>query len=341
MAKTLQQEARWFLNKDNLDMRALDVQALSTGDIGVAFGGSSRASGVIYSGLVNLAKGKLGAISENLLPGDSSSGVPVTTVRDIELDAGKPGKMVATIHMANSAVGADGNFALLTQVYNGSKPLAAPSAVNPGTAADITTDNFVTLTRADGSYVSFFTDYPGGSNLSQGIQMSSFKADGSIIGSPKTVIAEKIVLPALGLENNPEMPSATFMDNGNIGLIYKENTDTGASKVTFQEITVKGKHVGAEVELQSTGAVLPQIVTLAGGKLLAVWQSVDGVGVSTLKAQLLTAKGNVIGSAFDVAATSLGTQTAADAVALADGGFAVTWLNGFNHPVGRIFDPSG
>ncbi len=158
MAQVITGETVWYTNTEQRAMGPLAIERLSTGQLAVAFGGSTPGGdGIIYTSLLNPGTGKLSAFTENVLPGNSSGGLPVTTVRDIEIDALANGKMVLTYHMANSAVGSDGNFALLTQVYNGRAPSNEP-AVNPDTPADNTYDVFATLTRADGSYVTFFSE---------------------------------------------------------------------------------------------------------------------------------------------------------------------------------------
>lgn len=340
MAKVLQQESVWLRDTGNFNLQALDVQALSTGKIGVAFGGTAGGTTAIYTGLYDLTGSTLGPLRTKLLPGDTSGGLSVTTVRDIELDAGPAGGMVATFHMLNSAVGADGNFALLTQVYAGANPQGTPHAVNPGDAAQNTYDVFSTITRADGSYLTFSSEIGSGTNLSNGILMTAFRANGTVIGTPRIVIADRFVNQPINIKANPEAGSATFMANGRNGLVFKENIADGGSRVVFQEITQAGALVGPAEVLQGTGATAPQIVTLANGKLLAVWMSVDAFAQSTLKAQLISPTGTPLGSTFGVAASHTGTETRADVVALANGGFAVSWYNG-NHPVGRIFDAAG
>ncbi len=342
MAQVITGETLWYTNSEQRAMGPLAIERLSTGQLAVAFGGSTPGGdGIIYTSLLNPGTGKLSAFTENVIPGNSSGGLPVTTVRDIEIDALANGKMVLTYHMANSAVGSDGNFALLTQVYNGRAPSSEPAAVNPDTPADNTYDVFATLTRADGSYVTFFSELGVGGNLSNGIRMASFGADGLPVGPVTQVIGDRVIFPALRLEANPEQVSATFMSNGNIGLVYKENTTTGGSTVIFREITEAGAAVGEPLVLQDGGALLPSVTTVKDGRMLAVWQSVDQFAMITLKAQLLSATGETIGNAFDVSSSPTGTQGGADVVALANGGFAISWFNGFNHAVARIFDAEG
>lgn len=340
MAKVLQGEAVWYTNTLNRDMRALDVEVLSNGALGVAFGGSFFGTGILYSGILDLTTGVLGTLSENFLPGNSSGGVPVTTVRRLDVDAGKDGAMVVTAHMANSAVGADGNFALLTQVYPNGVPAGLPLAVNPSSPADTTNDVFATLVRGNGSYVTFFSDIGAGINLSNGIRMASFRANGSLIGE-QTVIADHLVNPAINIEANPEQVSACFMANGNIGLLFKENKSDGNSQVVFQEIKAAGSLVGDPVVVADAAALPSKVTMLADGRLLALWMSVDATTKSTLKGQFLTAGGELKGKAFDVAAADTGSQTLGDVVALPNGGFAVSWLSGGSHPLGRIFDSTG
>lgn len=339
MAQEISADTLWYRNTAGRDMRSLDVVALTTGKIGIVFGGSSGPSGILYSTQYDLTTATLGAIRENLVPGSSSGGVPVTTVGEIDVVAGLGGDMIVTFHMANSAIGTDGNPALLSQVYDGATPTGTPTPVNPGTPLQITTDAFSTLRKADGSYLTFHTEYPGGTNLSTGVVMTSFTSNGTVIGTPKTVVADRLVWAAGNVEANPETPDATLMANGRVGLVYKENTATGAAVVMFQQMTDTGRLVGSPIQL-GTGALDPKIITLASGKMVAIWQSVDGFAEGTIKAQMLTAQGALSGAVFDIAAADTGSEKLADIVATADGGFAVAWFSG-NHPVARLFDERG
>ena len=364
MAQELSADTVWIRNTAGRDMRSLDVVALTTGKIGIAFGGSSGPSGVIYSTQYDLGTATLGPIRENLLPGNSSGGVPVTTVGEIDVVAGLGGNMIVTFQMANSAIGADGNSALLSQVYDGATPTGTATPVNPGTPLQITTDAFATLRKADGSYLTFHTEYPGGTNLSTGVVMTSFTANGAVIGTPRTVIVDRLVWAAGNVEANPEAPDATLMANGRVGLVYKENTATGAAVVMFQQMTDTGRLVGTPLQLATGAAVVmfqqitdtgrlvgtpiqlgagaldPKIITLASGKMVAIWQSADAFGEGTIKAQILSAQGALSGAAFDIASADTGSEKLAEIVATGDGGFAVSWFSG-NHPVARLFDDRG
>lgn len=67
MAKVLTQRNIRHTNSADLDRQALDVTALRNGGVGVAFGGANRAgSGVTHTGLLDLATGRLGALTRSL-----------------------------------------------------------------------------------------------------------------------------------------------------------------------------------------------------------------------------------------------------------------------------------
>ena len=98
-------------------------------------------------------------------------------------------------------------IALLTRVYDDALPTGKPHAVNPLTALENTRDVFDTVARVNGSYVTFSTAIGGGANLSDGIVMTSFRADGTVIGSTKLILADHNASALV--QANPEAPSAT------------------------------------------------------------------------------------------------------------------------------------
>ena len=150
-------------------------------------------------------------------------------------------------------------IALLTRVYDDALPTGKPHAVNPLTALENTRDVFDTVARVNGSYVTFSTAIGGGANLSDGIVMTSFRADGTVIGSPKLIVADHNA--SAFVQANPEAPSATCMARcspcraGHIGLRYKKSSGLGSPEVLFQEFAQAGAAVAGPVVLQDSAAL--------------------------------------------------------------------------------------
>ncbi|MFN3643138.1 MAG: calcium-binding protein [Gemmobacter sp.] len=317
-----------FSNTTDLDSRTLDAIALSDGRVLFAFGGSASVDAVVYTATVDPLAGTLGAVTTQVIPRNAVGGFGVSTMRRVELDAAPGGKAVVTMHLVNTSIGDDANFALATQVYAGASPTGRPRAVNPGAAAEDTHDAFDTLVLRDGSYVTFHSS-PGAGivNLSNGIWMTRFNANGTVARGPVQVIDERIVSTLANLENNPEKPEAVLMRNGNIGLVYTEKDSRGRAVAVFQELTAGGAKVGDPVPLGF--GLEPRLIVLESGRMLAVAD----------QAQVLTAAGDKAGAAFALLPEGGGARTILDVVALGNGGFAVAWAdNGSGLVHARMFD---
>jgi Ca2+-binding RTX toxin-like protein len=344
MALALEGVRTWFTNTARLDMRTADVAALANGGILVAFGGSSGQSAAIYTALLDTATDTLGAVSTQVI---ARTGGFASTLRRIEIDAARGDDAVITTHWFNANINNDGNFALATQRYDGAAPRGAPRPVNPDGPGENTYDIFSTVVLGNGRTLTFFTE-PGvgqfGANLSNGIRMSTFNANGALVGDPVQVVGERVINTLLGLESNPEHPSAVLMGNGNIGLLYKESTNTGSPTVKFQVLTPAGAAVGDPVTLAGPGLVsptgiLPKVIVLDNGRMVAVW--FDSLTNGYL-GQILSKAGAPIGETF--APTTTGNQAfmAFDIVALGNGNFAVAFSDTtLGMSFGQIFDDNG
>ncbi|NBE07295.1 hypothetical protein GU920_07095 [Rhodobacter sp. CCP-1] len=325
-------------------MRTADVTALANGGVLVAFGGASGQSAVIYTALLDTAGDTLGAISTQVI---ARTGGFASTLRRIEIDAARGDDAVITTHWFNANINNDGNFALATQRYDGAAPRGAPRPVNPDAPGENTTDNFSSVVLGNGRTLTFFTE-PGvgqfGANLSNGIRMATFGANGALVGNPVQVIGESVINTILGLETNPEYPSAVLMRNGNIGLLYKESTPSGAAAIKFQVLTPAGTAVGSPVQIAgptslTSGSILPELIVLEGGRMVATWfDSLTG----GYRGQILSGSGTPIGETFSLTTTGNQAFMAFDIVALGNGNFAVAFSDTtLGLSFGQIFDDEG
>jgi Ca2+-binding RTX toxin-like protein len=127
--------------------------------------------------------------------------------------------------------------------------------------------------------------------------------------------------------------------------------DSSGFAVAARLFNADGTPASAETLVNSTldgFQTLPQIVELADGRLVAVWQSTDGGDGQSgcTRARLFDAALNPIGDDFVVNTVSASNQEAPTVTALPDGRFVVTWTT-FDGEDGsgaairsRIFDPT-
>lgn len=343
MAIALESVQTWFTNSANLDMRTLDVAGLADGGVLVAFGGTSGGSPVIHTAKLNTATDRLGPLSSQVIPATSGVG----TLRRIEIDAAQGDDAVITTHWFNAAINSDANFALATQRYDGATPLGAPRPVNPLTPGDNTTENFSSVVLGNGRTLTFFTEpgVGGFGNLSGGIRMSTFAANGVLVGAPLLVVGETRIGPIAGQDTNPEYPSAVLMRNGNVGLLYKQSSTSFASpEIVFQVITPAGVAVGEATKIAQggfppAGGILPELIVLDSGRMVATWfDSITG----GYRGQLLYATGTLLGESFALTTTGNGSFMAFDIVALGNGNFAVAYTDTtLGMAFAQIFDDRG
>lgn len=322
MAISPQGPRTWYTNTAGLDMRTLDIELLASGQMLVAFGGSSSVNPALHTALLNLGTGQLGAIDTTTWTPTSFSG----TVRRVDITPGNASGSLLTLHSTfSSAGGADSNFSLVTLPALGGAPRPVePLPVNPGGAAEDTHDAFATVHLAAGGYLVFFSE-PGSdgfTDLSNGIRMTRFNELGQQIGTARTVIGERVVNTMMNLENNPEQPAAVQLVNGNIGLMFKENTATGSTRFLFQELTTAGTRVGPAVQIVE-GAIRPGLVRLDNGTLLASWFDVVA---GTHRARLLDADGAPSGGSFALSNAGQQPFSSGEVEAISDG-FVSSWLD--------------
>jgi Ca2+-binding RTX toxin-like protein len=133
------------------------------------------------------------------------------------------------------------------------------------------------------------------------------------------------------------------------GFVVVWNSGSGAFTVQGQRYNSGGTAVGGEFQVAAVTSGVggsqdsPSIVGLKGGGFLVVWSSQTD-WEADIKGQLYDASGVAVGGKFTVNATIAGGQLVPDAIALADGGFVVTWSsasNGVSNIYGQRFTASG
>ncbi len=188
---------------------------------------------------------------------------------------------------------------------------------------------------ADGSYVVSYT-----------AATSSFES--SVLA--RVVSATGAVGTEFALDNQTDsqaLPELATLSNGNFVAVYEDEfngsasdhdikygilTKTGAP-VTFGQSVPGGAGSGLETD--------PDVAALRDGGFVVVWTDPDS-SVHDIRASILSNTGATVASNILVNTTTVATQDEASVVALADGGFLVTWEDDLTNLVrAQRFDAIG
>ncbi|WP_159565965.1 Ig-like domain-containing protein [Budvicia diplopodorum] len=144
------------------------------------------------------------------------------------------------------------------------------------------------------------------------------------------LLKESIVLNTSTNSDNVN-PSVTCLTNGNLVVIWQ---DGGDNNVQMQMYTADGiKRIGVEqqVNQRTNGSQdSPQVVALADGSFLIVWESNDG-GLDNsgygIVARRYGADGQALTEEFLVNTATNGAQRDPSVVALSNGGYVISWTD--------------
>jgi Ca2+-binding RTX toxin-like protein len=191
---------------------------------------------------------------------------------------------------------------------------------------------------ADGRYVAAYIVNNGGGDRD---------VVARIVSPTGVVGAQFDILNEAG--NGKGQPQLATLSNGNFVVAFERNAGPDFDMM-FAIRTAAGAEVvppqfvvgGSGEELEES----PELAALKGGGFVVVWT--DGAGDSDgespgIRASLYTNAGTPgPRTDFLVNTSTAGSQVGADVVALADGGFLVTWQNSaLNFNFGQRFDASG
>ncbi len=188
---------------------------------------------------------------------------------------------------------------------------------------------------ADGSYVVAYT-------------AATSSVETSVLA--KVVSANGAVGSEFALDNETDSqtsPELATLSNGNFVAVYEDEffgsatdhdikygifTKTGAP-VTFGQFVPGGGNSGLETD--------PDVAALRDGGFVVVWTDPDS-SVHDIRASILSNTGATVASNILVNTTTAATQDEASVVALADGGFLVTWEDDLTNLVrAQRFDAVG
>lgn len=347
MARILEGARTWWHDPNLYNIGETDAVVLSDGRIVVGFAGADNSGqGMASLGFLDQGGDTLTSLATTVYPG-TPGGFPVSSVRGFDLQAGPGGRLSATLFLTESDVGADPNFAILMQRFNGTAASGAAVAVDPATTANSANEHTAIVYDAQGGARVFWTEATTGQDRSTGIRMATFAPNGAAVGTPVTVVADHATAGLIPGEANPIMVDATFMRNGNIAVTWTESTafaapTYGQPKVMVQVIRPSGAAVGAAIEIDGTSAQQSQIITLRGGGMVVAWLDFSLGDLGVYKAQMLTATGARQGGVFEISSTITNQEHQLDMVALDNGGWAACWKDFSNQTyLARLFDASG
>ena len=352
MATSVTGVSIWFTRSPATDISHVDMTTLENGRIVVALGGFSAGNALLHTALVSPGLTSLGALTTQTYgpaPGQQSA------ARDIEIEARVGGGFASAFLVNSSAIGPDGNHGGLIQFHADSGAAdGAALSLDPGALAHYMMDNPAVVALSGGGTVVLSTAGSFAGTPDGGLKMDAFNPDGSRAGATMTLLdSVNLNLPLLpGTQSSPEIHGAVQMANGNLAFTYEEQVrlpnpvssafDTAEQRLFLQEIDeVTGAKVGGPLQIVGPTGAASDITRLADGRLLVVWQDTTR-DATRLQGQILSTDGDTrLGKVFDISAFQTGAEFLGDVIALPTGGFAVSWFNGTNHHLARMFAANG
>jgi Ca2+-binding RTX toxin-like protein len=229
--------------------------------------------------------------------------------------------------LASVALLADGTIAVAFVDFNGDRDISvrrfdANLDLVQGDTIDVgsneTTDPAITA-FANGSYLITYTVGTG--------------ADTDIVG--RIVTASGIVggeFDILNEGDNSGNSEAATLNNGNAVVVFQDEDAGTDNDIKFAIVSVAGALVTGPTTVVGAGESAaesdPNVAALEGGGFVVVWTD-NGSGNEDIRATVFGNAGNVVnsnsGAGILVNTNTTGNQNEADVLALADGGFLVTW----------------
>ncbi|RZJ84295.1 MAG: hypothetical protein EON88_27465, partial [Brevundimonas sp.] len=203
---------------------------------------------------------------------------------------------------------------------------------------------------AGGGYVVAWRD------LSQGVggtpgDSNGWAIKGRMIGNDGVPLGGEMVLNS-HIDGSQVQPQITSLSTGGFIATWLDTSttggDTSGNSIRARVFDASGAPLGPDflVNTFTDDVQVTQSVTvLSNGGFVVTWQSfsfTNGDGNNyAVKAQVFTATGDKLGGEFLVNTATEGFQQNAEVVALAGGGFAVTWLDNSLGNGGATGDTSG
>ena len=176
---------------------------------------------------------------------------------------------------------------------------------------------------ADGGFVLTWESY-GQDGSGWGIYAQRYAADGTPSGSEFQVNTTT--------SSDQSQPSITALADGGFVVAWRSAGQDGSGwGIYAQRYAADGTPSGSEFQVNTTTSSdqsQPSITALADGGFVVAWRSAgqDGSGGGVF-AQRYASNGTPIGGEFKVNTEISNNQEKPNAIALADGGFVVTWMS--------------
>jgi RTX calcium-binding nonapeptide repeat (4 copies) len=244
------------------------------------------------------------------------------------------GRFVA-MWSSDSPIGGDlYNLAVVGQIFN-----ANGSKSGNEFLVNTTTDNAqvepALIALSDGRFIAVWTDYSasGGDTSDTAIRAQVFNADGLASG------VEFLVNTTT--EGRQIGPDVTALADGRFVVTWTISTPgaDGTEDVWGQIFEASGAESGGEFLVNTTTFLAQEgtrLTTLADGRFIAIWQSLNLDTGQDVLGQIFNADGTNSGGEFLVSTEDFGDQINPEVVTLADGRFVAVWQS----RTGRIGDNS-
>jgi len=189
---------------------------------------------------------------------------------------------------------------------------------------------------ADGSYVVSYTLGSGN--------------DTDIVA--RCVSAVGVVGAEFDIDNqtdNRHVSQLATLSNGNFVAVYQDEVagNSANTEIVLKVFTPVGAPVAGAVGIVPGAGgpgqeIEPDVAALRGGGFVVVWSDPDSAEPNDIRASILSNANQVVASNILVNTTTVGQQLAPSALALADGGFLVTWTDqNVNLARAQRFDANG
>jgi hypothetical protein len=184
-------------------------------------------------------------------------------------------------------------------------------------------------------------------------------ADGSYvitytITGPDSDIVARIVSPTgtvgaqFDIDNqtdNRDLSEVATLSNGNFVVTYQDQADGGPDDVLYKIFTPAGTQVVAPTSTPGSSGGGPEgnpdVAALKEGGFVIVWADPDSDDPFDIRAAILSNAGSVVVDNILVNTTTTGNEFLPSVVALADGGFLVTWEDTNGLVRAQRFDATG
>jgi FG-GAP-like repeat/FG-GAP repeat len=145
--------------------------------------------------------------------------------------------------------------------------------------------------------------------------------------------------------DNRDFSEVATLSNGNFAVVYRDEFNSGPTDIKYAVFSPAGTQVAGPLAFPGGngpgGETEPDVAALRNGGFVIVWTDPD-TDFGDVRASIFSNAGSLVVDNILVSTTTQSLQQQASVVALADGGFLVSWGDGFTGFVGaQRFDATG